>query len=193
MKEEYYVYLVMDKETLEVMYIGKGKGNRYYHILSGVSNNYEANKAHHLGLTSNCVTLKLLNNVNNDFACEVEKSLIYTLQPAWNSDHKNIQPDVHWDLLLEGWRVKALLDETLRLDIIKNKLDFFWERFDYMWSSKDVFIKLLDENKLNEKTKEYLIITRHLLDEMVQKFLEEDEDWDYVDFGILGKKDEALP
>lgn len=110
-KNEHYVYMVIDKETFDVKYIGKGKGKRCYNILSGVSNNYEANKAHHTGTASNCEVYEVYTDLSNSLALTIEKAMIYTIQPEWNSDHINIMPDVDIEYFMVGWRIKYLMEQ----------------------------------------------------------------------------------
>lgn len=109
-KKEHYVYMVIDKETFDVKYIGKGKGKRCFNILSGVSNNYEANKAHHEGTASNCEVHEVYTDLSNSLAITIEKAMIYAIQPEWNSDHKKIVPNVDRKYFLLGLRIKTLIE-----------------------------------------------------------------------------------
>lgn len=81
--ENSYIYMCIDENTLDVKYIGKGVGTRFKHILSGRSSSFKANKAFHNGQTSNCKVYKIRESVNTDFINELEKALIYVLQPEW--------------------------------------------------------------------------------------------------------------
>lgn len=71
--DNYYVYKVYVDS--ELSYIGKGKGNRFKHPNSGVSNIYELNKAHFEG--KEIVTKIYKLGLCNHEAKLLEKELIY--------------------------------------------------------------------------------------------------------------------
>lgn len=109
-KSEHYIYMVIDTLSCKIKYIGKGKGRRSFNILSGTSNNYKANQAYHRGLTNNCVVYRVFQDLPDDFASFIEKALIYTMQPEWNSDHIGIPPDVDYEYYMLGWRLDTFID-----------------------------------------------------------------------------------
>lgn len=86
---KYYVY----KATLDsiVVYIGKGSGDRYKHLVSGISSNYDANKAHFSGQV---VDLEIVEYFEcEDFAYKRETELIYELAPLWNYQIRGVRID----------------------------------------------------------------------------------------------------
>lgn len=90
---EYYVYQV----TLgnEVVYIGKGKGDRYNHVLSGKSHNYNLNKLYfeHLLLGADLPVVDLVGHFyNSKDALKYETYLIRDLLPTYNIRSKPVQP-----------------------------------------------------------------------------------------------------
>jgi hypothetical protein len=77
---EYYVYFAKIGE--EVVYIGKGKGDRSDHVNSGTSHNYYLNQAHFQGVLMDV-------QIYMHFDCEVdaltcEAAMIKELKPKWN-------------------------------------------------------------------------------------------------------------
>lgn len=82
--EKYYVYLAIHKE--EIVYVGKGKGNRYLHVTNGSSHNYYLNKLHFEG---ECVKVVIYKEYNsNEEAVLDEKRLILEYYPAYNTADK---------------------------------------------------------------------------------------------------------
>lgn len=157
-KNEHYVYMVIDKETFDAKYIGKGKGDRCYEILSGMSSNYEANKAYHTGKADNCVVYEVYTELSNVMALDIEKAMIYTMQPEWNSDHKYILPNADMEYFMVGFRMNALitmfkgglwkhykdrvalilgLSEVMRC----HTLDEVNEHIEYVWGDQDTIIR----------------------------------------------------
>lgn len=68
----YYVYLVV--QDMEVVYVGKGIGNRYTHVHSGTSHKYEFNQAHFLNIPLEVVIYK--DNLEESAALLLETELI---------------------------------------------------------------------------------------------------------------------
>jgi len=83
----YYVYIVSGGGMPDSLtYIGSGKGDRYKHALSGVSNNYILNKLHHTG--EELYTIILKDNLTQDDSLLLEKQLIAFYNPVANTAHK---------------------------------------------------------------------------------------------------------
>lgn len=79
--EAYYVYLVRYKGS--IIYIGKGKGNRYLHPTSGQSNNKELNRLYFSGETVEVSIHK--EGITNEEAATIEAEMIKLHQPRFNS------------------------------------------------------------------------------------------------------------
>jgi len=153
---EHYVYMVIDEETFDVKYIGKGKGKRCFNILSGISNNYEANKAYHTGLTEKCGVFTAFDNLTNDLALKIEKSMIYTIQPTWNSDHKNWKPNVSSQFIMIGWRIKALI-QCFKWGLFKqaeDRTELMLNLFDMIWYEDLKYVQEYIEDVYAEATPE---------------------------------------
>jgi len=186
---EHYVYMVIDTKTLDVKYIGKGKGDRYKHILSGASGNYDANKAYHLGLTKDCQTYKLIEDVSDEYAQKVEKSLIYGLQPKWNNDHVHHMPDIS-DMFMDGaFRVKTLIEHLIRYEsksVSGSKIDTLIRLipFVYLPTFGDGINKgvLLNLSKEDESFLNIIIEVRGYLGAKFNEYMNNDEDWELVDW-----------
>ena len=89
---EYYVYQVTLGD--EVVYIGKGKGERYNHVLSGKSHNYNLNKLYfeHLLLGADLPVVDLVGHFyNSEDALKYETYLIRDLLPTYNIRSKPVQ------------------------------------------------------------------------------------------------------
>lgn len=157
-KNEHYVYMVIDKETFDVKYIGKGKGKRCYNILSGVSNNCAANQAYHTGLANNCDTYKIYEGISNSLAVTIEKSLIYAIQPKWNSDHKKVQPSIPENYMKVGRRIQTLIS------IFKNglwklehdRVEVFLCLIKLMWVDRAEDVDLYLKENFSDAPKELL-------------------------------------
>ena len=80
----YYVYKVYVDG--ELSYIGKGKGNRFKHPDSGISNIYELNKAHFEG--KEIVTKIYKSGLYNHEARYLEKDLINIHKQVYNLFNK---------------------------------------------------------------------------------------------------------
>lgn len=80
MKYKYYVYQAQLGD--EIVYIGKGVGDRYKHLKSGTSHVYEANEAYFLGKDFTVSILEHYETSEEAFGREME--LISKIQPKWN-------------------------------------------------------------------------------------------------------------
>lgn len=76
----YYVYVV--RIDNEVVYVGKGSGDRSDHINSGTSSNYEANKSHFSGIVADVE--RITTGLTEPDAFELETHLIKEISPKWN-------------------------------------------------------------------------------------------------------------
>lgn len=182
--KEHYVYLVIDSSNLNVKYVGKGKGDRYKHILSGTSNNYDANKAYHMGLTQDCEIFKLVEEVPDKFAQDLEKALIYALKPEWNSDHVNILPEVDCELLDRGFKLKTLIEYISKegCKFNKSKIETFIGLAPWVLHGR---LRKYDDDGLSRDQKVFLLLlpTIHkFLDTKFNDYMDNDEDWDKVNW-----------
>lgn len=80
---DYYVYVC--KVDGEVAYIGKGKGDRWKHCLSGKSHNRKLNEAVILGKNVSVDFVK--RGMSESEALTLEKSLITVFKTPYNVDH----------------------------------------------------------------------------------------------------------
>lgn len=81
---DYYVYVVLD-ENDNVIYVGKGSGDRYKHVISGRSHKKELNS---LFIKGEVLKVLLFGDYDSeDESLYVEKQLIKKLKPAYNSLH----------------------------------------------------------------------------------------------------------
>lgn len=87
----YYIYY--GRLNGEIVYIGKGKGDRFRHLNSGMSSCYFANKAHFEG---EVVDVEIVERFeNNDDALSRESELIRELNPLWNYQLSKVKPLGH--------------------------------------------------------------------------------------------------
>lgn len=87
MKSKFYVYVAYGVSN-EILYVGKGSGNRYKHCLSGSSNCSAINKYYFLNGEDGCITVDILKYFSsNKEALEYEAGKITELKPLFNSDH----------------------------------------------------------------------------------------------------------
>lgn len=80
---DYYVYAGYSEG--ELVYIGRGSGNRKLHLNSGVSHVYEANKLHFLGKQVEIKIIKDKLDLND--SKQLEKFEIIKNTPKWNVVH----------------------------------------------------------------------------------------------------------
>ena len=78
----YYVYIA--RIDGEIVYIGKGTGNRFEHVNSGVSHNYFLNKSHFSGVVAD-IEIYQKFELESD-ALSLEASLIALHKPKWNNE-----------------------------------------------------------------------------------------------------------
>lgn len=79
----WYVYIGYLED--QVVYVGKGSGNRLNHLNSGISSSYAANQNHFLGETP-VNTIKHASFMDEVEAFLFESKLIIELNPLWNKD-----------------------------------------------------------------------------------------------------------
>ena len=84
--KKYYVYI--GKLDNRVVYVGRGSGDRLWHLNSGCSHVYEANKNHFKGDMKVEVTI-FRSDLSREDADILEKELILELKPEWNKTHNN--------------------------------------------------------------------------------------------------------
>lgn len=94
----------------KVVYVGEGKPNRYYHLTSGTSHVYLANKHHFEGKGLNIEVV--YEGLTKSEAKTKESELIVSLQPEWNRDLKNKDGD--YIPRLSQMKVMQVLREELR-------------------------------------------------------------------------------
>ena len=84
MNKEYYVYGAYGLHG-ELLYIGKGSGNRYQHCNSGISSNKALNRYYFANGEGACIKVrKLHTNLTNSEASRLETLEIKSLQPLFN-------------------------------------------------------------------------------------------------------------
>jgi hypothetical protein len=89
MNIKYYVYAAFGVND-ELLYIGKGSGNRYKHCLSGASNCRDINRYYFQNGEAGCIRVKILKKLlSNNEALHYEIAKIKKLKPLFNSDHNN--------------------------------------------------------------------------------------------------------
>ncbi|HDM8154252.1 TPA: hypothetical protein P0E35_002632 [Vibrio harveyi] len=80
---KYYIYVARQRGV--VVYIGRGQGDRYKHIISGMTKNYKANKAHFLEPESVVVSIEAYFENESDVK-EFEELAIREMRPDWNRE-----------------------------------------------------------------------------------------------------------
>ena len=86
MCKKYYVYCAYGIND-EVLYIGKGSGNRYQHCNNGASANRDLNRYYFTNGEEGSITVKILHHFDDDkSALQCEKDLIIKHKPLYNTD-----------------------------------------------------------------------------------------------------------
>lgn len=86
-QSKFYVYVAYGVNN-EILYVGKGSGNRYKHCLSGASNCSAINKYYFQNGESGCISVDILKYFSsNKEALKYEVDKIAALTPLFNSDH----------------------------------------------------------------------------------------------------------
>lgn len=81
---KHYVYVAYGING-DVLYVGKGVGDRYKHCDSGISSNYLLNKHHFNSTYNGGMTVDIVKTFDNDTdALIYEKELIFKLDPLYN-------------------------------------------------------------------------------------------------------------
>lgn len=114
---EYYVYV----GTLnnEIVYVGKGSGDRYLHLNSGTSSSYQANKSHFEG---SYVSVSIVERFEtSEEALEFETQLIQMYAPKWNYQ-------------ISGFRPRNI--PGVGVQLMKNKLVNPWRAYGYKEGKK---------------------------------------------------------
>lgn len=91
--KKFYVYEAYGKDE-ELLYIGKGSGDRYKHCCSGRSSNVELNRYFFENGEGSCITVKISHWFDEESkAVEVENDLIHKKQPLFNKENLPKQKD----------------------------------------------------------------------------------------------------
>ena len=86
MSKKYYVYCAYGVNG-EILYIGKGSGNRYQHCNNGASANKDLNRYYFSNGEDGSITVKILHHFDDDkSALHYEKDLIIKHKPLYNTD-----------------------------------------------------------------------------------------------------------
>ena len=86
MSKKYYVYCAYGVNN-EILYIGKGSGNRYQHCNNGASANKDLNRYYFTNGEEGSITVKILHHFDDDkSALQYEKDLIIKHKPLYNTD-----------------------------------------------------------------------------------------------------------
>ena len=86
MSKKYYVYCAYGVNN-EILYIGKGSGNRYQHCNNGASANKDLNRYYFTNGEEGSITVKILHHFDDDkSALQWEKDLIIKHKPLYNTD-----------------------------------------------------------------------------------------------------------
>lgn len=119
MNKEYYVYGAYGLHG-ELLYIGKGSGNRYQHCNSGISSNKALNRYYFSNGEGVCIKVrKLHTNLTNTEASRLETLEIKSLQPLFNivgvSDSNNSKPSCIYEAIKQGFTIdfKKILKEYI--------------------------------------------------------------------------------
>lgn len=89
-KKEYYVYFAQGKSG-ELLYVGKGRGDRYKHCLFGASNNKDINRYYFMNGEDGCIAVKIVDYFETEKeALDVEKFYITNLYPLFNKDFSDL-------------------------------------------------------------------------------------------------------
>ena len=93
MKDKYYIYKVYLGK--DVVYVGKGKGKRYQHYLSGCSHNDKLNEIYfrHKLLGETKPVVKVTPMFDEDMALSAEHMYIRLDNPVCNKDLKTTTPE----------------------------------------------------------------------------------------------------
>lgn len=103
----------------ELVYIGKGYRGREFHLTTGTSHVYEANKAHFEGKTLEVKSIRLSKQEESDL--EVEKTLIQAFNPPWNKQHTSDGKYFQYKSVSQKEDVNTLLIEEIRSLVEHNK------------------------------------------------------------------------
>jgi len=103
----------------ELVYIGKGFKGREFHLTTGTSHVYEANKAHFEGKTLEVKSISLSKQEESDL--EIEKTLIQAFNPPWNKQHSSEGKYFQYKSVSQKEDVNTLLVEEIRSLIEYNK------------------------------------------------------------------------
>lgn len=149
-----YLYLTIDSKQHKLMYIGKGKGERYKHITSGISSCRAANEYYFKTGTQD---LKVFKIPVTHSAIDYENALIFFCQPEWNICGKEDYPfcsgeivnsAARFSLWLDDFRIAICNLETHIVTLIMTCLlyggiDIFKDTYNYYNSIKDTHPLLL--------------------------------------------------
>lgn len=83
-KDKYGYEVYIGRYQGAVMYVGEGKKGRHKHLNSGTSALYQANKSHFEGKV---LDIEIRPMQTKEEAERLEKELIASLSPAWNTNH----------------------------------------------------------------------------------------------------------
>ena len=119
MSKNYYVYCAYGVNN-EILYIGKGSGNRYQHCNSGISSNKALNRYYFANGEGACIKVrKLHTNLTNSEAIRLETLEIKSLQPLFNIvgvfDSNNSKPSCIYEAIKQGFTIdfKKILKEYI--------------------------------------------------------------------------------
>lgn len=135
MSDKYYVYKVFVND--EIIYVGKGKGKRYEHTLSGCSHNDKLNEFYFRNklLGEEKPYTEVFPMFDEEMAIAAEHMLILIHDPVCNKSLKTTKPDWY----------KCDIDQEIR-DFVRDELPFT----DCHWSN------LLPFTSLSERQLSYM-------------------------------------